>query len=282
MKVKLQVLEIQTHPAFLLGDQGTLPLVDDAALLGGNIFTHFVLDSLALPFIDHLALGLGPGGALLLHDGGALLLVPGAALLVKLGGAFLLMDGLLDSPGKVDTLHLGDAVAFLLELLLASLLDVIGSLAILLVLEAALLTGDSFLDRLLGDLALTLLDISTDGVGHIMALPPGDGVIHGLGHLLADLLGDLAAYWLKGSCPDHGRGVSLEGDLEESQETGGGENGLHHAGLQWTDLILCLESCFGKLLKFSTNNFCSFSCQLFINFGLIACICIAGTKPVIN
>merc|ERR1719500_1928449 len=117
-------------------------------------------------------------------------------------------------------------MAFLLELLLASLLNVIGSLAILLVLEAALLTGDSFLDRLLGDLTPTLLDISTDGVGHIMALSPGDGVIHGLGHLLAYLLGDLATHGLRCS-PDNGRGVSLEGNFKEGQEEGGGESRLH-------------------------------------------------------
>ena len=87
-----------TYPALLLRDQRTLPLIDNTALLGGNIFTHLVLDGLALPLIDDLALGLGPGGALLLHDGGALLLVPGAALLVELRGAFLLVDDLLDSP----------------------------------------------------------------------------------------------------------------------------------------------------------------------------------------
>merc|ERR1719234_828910 len=56
------------------------------------------------------------------------------------------MDRLLNSPGKVDALHLGDAVAFLGELLVALLLDVIGSLAILLVLKAALLARDSLLD----------------------------------------------------------------------------------------------------------------------------------------
>ena len=155
-------------------------------------------------------------------------LLPGVALLVELGGALLLVDSLLDGPGDIDALDLGDVVAFLLELLLASLLYVIGSLAVLTVLEAALLTGDRLLDRSLGDLALTLLDISADGISDIMTLPPGDGVIHGLGNLLADLLGDLAAHWLRGSCPDHGRGVSLEGDLEESQEKCRGENCLHH------------------------------------------------------
>ena len=140
---------IQTYPALLLGNQRTLPLVYNATLLGGNVFTNLILDCLAPPLIDHLALGLGPGGALLLHDGGALLLVPGSALLVKLGGAFFFVDSLLDSPWQVDAFHLRDAMAFLLELLLTSLLNVIGSLAILLILEAALLTGDSLLDRLL-------------------------------------------------------------------------------------------------------------------------------------
>merc|ERR1719418_522817 len=180
-------------PALLLGHKRTFPVIDNAALLGGNILAHLVLDGLALPLIDDLALGLGPGGALFLSDGGALLLIPGVALLVKLGGAFLLVDGLLDSPGDADALHLGDVVAFFLILLLASLLDVVGSLAVLAVLKATLLTGDRLLDRPLRDLALPLLDISAHGVGDVVALPPGDGVVDGLGHLLTDLLRDLAA-----------------------------------------------------------------------------------------
>ena len=75
-----------------------------------------------------------------------LALLPGIALLVELSGAFLLMDGLLDSPGDIDTLHLGDIVTLFLVLLLAPLLDIIGSLAVLAVLEAALLAGDRLLD----------------------------------------------------------------------------------------------------------------------------------------
>ena len=71
-----------TYPAFLLGNQGTLPLVHNAALLGGNIFTDLVLDGLTLPLIDDLALGLGPGGTLFLHDGRALLLVPKIRILI--------------------------------------------------------------------------------------------------------------------------------------------------------------------------------------------------------
>ena len=130
-----------------------------------------------------------------------LALLPGIALLVELSGAFLLVDGLLDGPGDVDALDLGNIVALLLEFLLASLLDVISSLAVLAVLEAALLAGDGLLNRPLGDLALPLLDISAHGVGDVVALPPGDGVVDGLGHLLTDLLRDLAA---------DGRSITLE------------------------------------------------------------------------
>ena len=104
-------------------------------------------------------------------------LLPGVALLVEFGGALLFVDSLLDGPGDIDALDLGNIVALLLEFLLASLLDVIGSLTVLAVLEATLLARDGLLDRFLGDLALTLLDISTNGVGDIMALPPGDGVV---------------------------------------------------------------------------------------------------------
>ena len=77
---------------------------------------------------------------------------------------------------------------------------------------------NSFLNWRLRDWRLLLLDIGTHGVGEI---------IFGLENLLTDLLGNLVAHWLRGSCPDHRRGVSLEGDLEESQEKGGCENCLH-------------------------------------------------------
>ena len=161
-------------------------------------------------------------------------LLPGVALLVELGGALLLVNGLLDSPGDADALHLGDVVTFFLILLLASLLNVISSLTVLAVLEATLLTGDGLLHRPLGDLALALLDISANGVGDIVALPPGDGVVDGLGNLLAHLLGHLATHGL-GSWPDHGRGESLKGEVEESDEKGRGNESLHLEVLKWTD-----------------------------------------------
>merc|ERR1719341_1932784 len=143
----LLVVNLLTHlaghgVADLGVDSVAFLLIGGGALLAGNVPELLLGNQGTFPLIDDLALSLSPGGALLLHDGGALLLVPGAALLVKLIGAFLLMDDLLDSPGQVNALHLGDTVTFLFKLLLASLLDVVGSLAILLVLETALLSGD--------------------------------------------------------------------------------------------------------------------------------------------
>ena len=182
--------------ALLSRDLVAFPLVDHAAVLCWNILADLVLDSLALPLIDHLALGLGTGGALLLHNGGALLLVPDIALLVILGGALLLVDSLLNSSGDADALHLRDAVTLLLELLMTLLLNVVGGVAILLVIQRALLPGDSLLDRFLGNLALALLDIRAQGIGHIATLPPGHSLVGCLRHLLAHLLGHLAAHGL--------------------------------------------------------------------------------------
>ena len=121
----MKVIGKNSYPALLLGHVGALPLVDDAALLGGDVLADLVLDNLALPLVDDLALGHGVGGALLLHDGGALVLVAGGALLVE-------------------------------------------------------------------------LYIGAGGVGHLLALLPGDGLILDLGHLLAHLLGHLPALWLGG------------------------------------------------------------------------------------
>ena len=66
----------------LVSASRALPLIENVAFLGGNIFAHLILDDLALPLIDNLALGLGPGGTLFLHDGRALLLVPKIRILI--------------------------------------------------------------------------------------------------------------------------------------------------------------------------------------------------------
>ena len=68
-----------------------------------------------------------------------------------------------------------------------------------------------------------------------MTLSPGDGVIHGLGNLLADLLRDLAAHWLR-SHPDHRRGVTLERDLDKGEKKARGNETLHVGTLKDTDI----------------------------------------------
>ena len=92
-----------THPALLFGHKGTLPVIDNTALLGRNIFAHLVLYSLALPLINDLALGHCPGGALLLHDWGALLLVP------KTKGGFTIQTAMLL---PISSPYLGELLLF--------------------------------------------------------------------------------------------------------------------------------------------------------------------------
>ena len=92
---------------------------------------------------------------------------------------------------------------------------------------AALLARDTLLNRLLSDWTLILLDIATHSLGEIMVLPPGDSVIDGPGNFHTDPLGNLAANWLRGSCPDHGRGVSLQGELSQGDKETGGNDGHH-------------------------------------------------------
>ena len=84
------------------------------------------------------------------------------------------MNSLRDGPGNVGTGQLGDGETFLFLLSMALLGDIIGGLAILPVGQSALLPLDGLLDRLLGDAAPSLLDISTDLVRDSSALSPGD------------------------------------------------------------------------------------------------------------
>ena len=146
----------RTYPALLLGH------------VDGAILADLVLDNLALPLVDDLALCLGVGGAHLLHDGGALVLVAGGALLVEHSGAFLLVDGLLHGPGHADARLLRHVDALLLGLLVTLLADVGGLLAVLPVLEPALSPGHGLLLGLLRDAALALLDVRAGRVGDIL------------------------------------------------------------------------------------------------------------------
>ena len=208
-----------------------MPLVDDAALLPRDVVTDLVLDSLALPLSGHLALGLGLGGADLLHDGGALLLEPGGALLVLDGGALLLVNSSLNSPRHIHAALLRNAVTLILEDLLALLLHIDGGLTLLLELGPALPLGLRVLNWPLGDLTLPLVSVGAHSIRHILTLPPPDSLVCSLGHLLADLLGHLAAGGSR--LTDKGGRVELQRKIHsQGQEQGGGEDNLHLEGME--------------------------------------------------
>merc|ERR1712121_180831 len=103
-----------------------LSLVDHRTLFLRDAFTDLVLDSVALPLIDDLALCHRVGGALLLGHGLTLGLVPGGAGLGGLSGARLLMEGFLDGSWHIDALQfLGIEALLLLHggTLLADVID---------------------------------------------------------------------------------------------------------------------------------------------------------------
>jgi len=63
--------------AFLLWNPRALPLIDNTAILGGNILANLFLDSVALTVRYNITLGLSSSGALFLHYRFTLVLKPG-------------------------------------------------------------------------------------------------------------------------------------------------------------------------------------------------------------
>ena len=191
-------------------NRGASPLLDEA--------TDLVLDSLTLVLGDHHARGVGLGGAHLLHVGGALLVLNSVAL--------FLVNSSLDSPRHINTALLRNAVALVLEHLLALLLHINGGLTLLLELGPALSLGLSVLNWPLGNLTLPLVSVGAHSIRHILTLPPPDSLVCSLGHLLADLLGHLAAGG--GRLTDEGRRIELQRQVHsQGQEQRGGEDNLH-------------------------------------------------------
>jgi len=183
--------------AFFLGNSVTLSLIDNGALLLRNIFANLVLNGLALPFVDDLALGHSVGGALLLCHGLTLGLEPGRAGLASLGGARFLMESFLDGSWHIDALQFLGIEALLLLHGGTLLADVIDRGTLVLDLDRTFSSLNLFLDRLLGDLASSLLGVGTSFTLDVSALLPGHGLVGGLGYLIADLLGDLTTHRLR-------------------------------------------------------------------------------------
>ena len=123
--------------------------------------------------------------------------------------------------------------------------DIVGSLTVFPVGQPALLPLDGLLDRLLGDAAPPLLDISADLIWDSSTLPLRDRLVGGVryllavldrlvlallgwdllldspGHLVTNLLGNLTADRFR-SLPHHLRSVGLVGDTREEEEDGDG------------------------------------------------------------
>ena len=199
------------------------------------------LSIMGLKDVDDLTLGLGFSDALPLHDEGALQLIPGAVLLVKLSGAFL-VDDLLDSPGQVDAFYFrdtvvgGDVVAHDLAGLEAVLAQGLEPVVVDPYVGHGVIDGPVFRDGLDdGGFQLRADVAATEGQGSDKCIVhektrEGLGLHHGLGgvgEVDADHLVDLVAHWLGDSCLDHGGGVALEGEIEESQDKCGCKNCLH-------------------------------------------------------
>ena len=148
----------------------TLSVIDNLAILVRNIFTDFIVDILAFLLVGNLALGNEVGDTLPLPHRFTLVLKPDRTLSVVLSRTLFFVDSFLDVLRKLDTLKLGSAVAFLILYLGTFLLDVLGVLTLLPVVDGADLLVGVFLDRSLSDGTSLLLSLGTNLVRNISTL----------------------------------------------------------------------------------------------------------------
>jgi len=161
-------------PALLLWNFVTLSVIDNLAILVRNIFTDFIMDILAFLLVGNLTVSDEVGDTLPLPHRFTLVLKPDRTLSVILGGTLFFVDGFLDVLRKLDTLKLGSAVAFLILYLGTFLLDVLGVLTLLPVVDGADLLVGVFLDRSLSDGTSLLLSLGTNLIRNISTLLPGN------------------------------------------------------------------------------------------------------------
>merc|ERR1712098_224414 len=198
-------------PAFLLWNLGALSVTDNTALLRRDVLTDLFLDSVTLLLIDNLALCFSIGSALLFVNRAAFVFERSATLLAYFGRAFFFMDSLGDSSWNIDTFQLRDIVALLILHGATLFPGVLSSLALLPGLGSTLPSGNSLLHSCLGDLTLSLLDISTNCVGNLATLLPGDRFIRSLRDLVTNFFGYLSTHWFgRRSCSLDRRRVELK------------------------------------------------------------------------
>merc|ERR1711973_809470 len=116
--------------------------------------------------------------------------------------AFLLVNSLSDGSWNADTLKLRDVVTMLILNCVTLFPCILSSFAVFSELKSTLLARNSLLDRPLGDLTFSLLNISTNSVWDIATLFLGHRLICGLWDLVAHFLRNLSTYrfWWWG-CP---------------------------------------------------------------------------------
>ena len=157
----------------LLWNFVTLSVIDNLAILVRNIFTDFIMDIFAFLLVGNLAFSDEVGDTLPLPHRFTLVLKPDGTLSVILGRALFFVDSFLDVLGKLDTLKFCSTVAFLILDLGTLLLDVLGVLALLPVVDVTDLLVGVLLDRSLSDGTFLLFNLSTNLVRNITTLLSG-------------------------------------------------------------------------------------------------------------
>ena len=154
----------------LLGNFVTLSIIDNFAILFRNIFTDLVVDIFAFLLVGNLTVSDEVGDTLPLPHRFTLVLKPDGTLSVILGGTLFFVDGFLDVLRKLDTLKLGSAVAFFILDCGTLLLDVLGVLALLPVVDGTDLLVGVLLDRSLSYRTFLLFSLGTNLVRNIATL----------------------------------------------------------------------------------------------------------------
>jgi len=163
-------LTTMLSPTLLFGDLVALSVIDNLAVFLGNVLTYLVLYFPAFLLEDNIAFSDKVGNTSLLPHWLTLVIVPRGALLVVLCRTLFLMNSFLNILGDANTMELGGVVALFVRYLGTLLLDVIDSLAILLIVNRTDHLGGRVPYLLLNNPALLFLSISTDIFLNIVTL----------------------------------------------------------------------------------------------------------------
>jgi len=160
-------------PALLLWNFVTLSVIDNLAILIRNIFTDFIVNILAFLLVGNLTVSDEVGDTLPLPHRITLVLKPDRTLSIVLSRTLFFVDSFLKILRKLDTLKLGSAVAFFILDCGTLLLDVLGVLTLLPVVDGTDLLVGVLLDRSLSDGTFLLFSLGTNLFRNISTLLSG-------------------------------------------------------------------------------------------------------------